>query len=67
MAANGPRDHYMRGRLDTSSNPPGVTPLPNQDSALVAALADADCLIINPANAPALPAGASVSILKLDF
>ena len=67
MAANGPRDHYMRGRLDSSVHPPRVTPLPNQDSALVAALSDADCLIVNPANTPALPAGASVSVLNFDF
>ena len=67
MAANGPRDHYMRGRLDSSVHPPRVTPLPNQDSALVAALSDADCLIVNPAHTPALPAGASVSVLNFDF
>lgn len=67
LAANGPRDHYMRGRLDTSTSPPRVTPLPNQDSALVAALADADCLIVIPANTPALSQGASVGVLALDF
>lgn len=67
LAANGPRDHYMRGRLDTSTSPPRVTPLPNQDSALVAALADADCLVVIPANTPAQPAGAEVQVLQLDF
>ena len=67
MTANGPRDHYMRGRLDTSVNPPRVTPLPNQDSALVAALSDADCLIVNPADTPALAEGAGVQVLLLDF
>ena len=67
LAANGPRDHYMRGRLDASTTPPRVTPLPNQDSALVGALAEADCLIVIAANTPALPEGASVSVLALDF
>jgi molybdopterin molybdotransferase len=67
MAVNGPRDHYMRGRLDVSTNPPRVTPLPNQDSALVAALADANCLIVVAANSPAQPEGASVTVLPLDF
>ncbi len=67
LGPNGPRDHYMRGRLDPSTSPPRVTPLPNQDSALVAALADADCLIVIPANAQALPAGAVVNIITLDF
>ncbi len=67
LAANGPRDHYMRGRLDTSASPPRVTPLPNQDSALVAALSNADCLIVIPANTPALDAGSGVQVLLLDF
>ena len=43
-----------------------VTPLPSQDSSLVAALARADCLIVRPPNAPALPRGARVRIVPLD-
>jgi molybdopterin molybdotransferase len=43
-----------------------VTPLPSQDSSLVAALDRADCLIVRPVDAPALPQGASVPILPLD-
>ena len=34
-----------------------VRPLPSQDSSLVAALARADCLIVRPPHAPALPRG----------
>lgn len=67
LGKNGPREHYMRAMLDSSVMPPRVTPLPDQDSALVAALARADCVAIIPANAPALPAGAAVSVLPLDF
>ena len=67
LPANGPRDHYMRASLDTSSVPPRVTPLPSQDSSLVSALAAAGCLIIVPANAPAHAEGARVSVLPLDF
>ena len=67
LSANGPRDHYMRATLDMSSTPPRVTALPNQDSALTTALAQADCLIVNPANGPALAAGAGVQVMLLDF
>jgi molybdopterin molybdotransferase len=42
-----------------------VTPLPDQDSSLVAAFAQANCLIIRPVNAPSLPAGAPVPIIPL--
>ena len=67
LAKNGPRDHYMRAVLDTSETPPRVTPLPDQDSALVAALAKANALLVIPANAAAQEAGARVSVLPLDF
>lgn len=67
LDGNGPRDHYMRAVLDTSTTPPRVTALPNQDSALTTALVAANCLIINPANTPALPAGHSVDVMALDF
>ena len=67
LAANGPREHYMRAlsawRQDGMRV---VTPLPSQDSSLVAALARADCLIVRPPNAPALPRGARVRIVPLD-
>ena len=67
LPANGPRDHYMRAKLDTSSSPPRVTPIANQDSALVSALAAADCLVLIKANAPAMAAGTSVDVMMLDF
>jgi molybdopterin molybdotransferase len=43
-----------------------VTPLPSQDSSLVAALARADCLVIRAPNAPWLAQGAFVRIMPLD-
>ena len=67
LAANGPREHYMRARSAWRQDGMRiVTPLPSQDSFLVAALARADCLIVRPPNAPALPEGASVRIVPLD-
>ncbi len=67
LAANGPRDHYMRATLDHTSARPRVTPMPSQDSSLVSAMAAADCLIVVPANAPAMPVGSAVDILRMDF
>jgi molybdopterin molybdotransferase len=68
LEANGPRDHYMRATLEAAgSSQPRVTPFENQDSALVSTLAAANCLIINPANAPAQAAGQPVTVMRLDF
>lgn len=61
LAANGPREHYMRG-LDAQG---GVTAFDRQDSALLTVLASADCLIIRPPNDPARRKGETVEILKI--
>ena len=44
-----------------------VTPVRSQDSSLLAPLAQADCLLVRPPNAPAVPAGGLVPILPLDL
>ena len=68
LEANGPRAHFMRASLGHDANGETVaTPLPNQDSSLMSALALADCLIVREAGATALPAGAPVDVLRLDF
>ncbi|MCB1520609.1 MAG: molybdopterin molybdotransferase MoeA [Hyphomicrobiaceae bacterium] len=68
LEANGPRTHYMRARsLSHDGAMRQVAPLPNQDSSLLTPLAAADCLIVRPARAPALPAGALVEVIDLDF
>lgn len=65
---NGPRQHYMRASFSTTDNgTPEVAAAPSQDSSLLALLAAADCLIVREPNAEALPAGAAVSVLKIDF
>jgi molybdopterin molybdotransferase len=43
-----------------------VTPFPVQDSALLRRLALADALVLRAPLAPALPAGAEVSVIRLD-
>lgn len=68
VEANGPRQHYMRATLDRQ--PDGrrlVRMARSQDSSLLAPLAAADALVVRPPGAPALPAGAEVPVLLLDF
>ncbi len=68
LGANGARAHYMRATIERSSDGSlRATPVASQDSSLMAPLAEADCLIIRPIGAAALPAGSSVPILWLNF
>lgn len=61
LRPTGARAEYLRGTIDGGS----VTPLAQQDSAALAALAAADALIVRPPNAPAAVAGDIVEILPL--
>ncbi len=66
LPANGERQHYLRAVSTWREDGTRVVrPLPSQDSSLVAALAKADCLIVQAPNAPAAPQGARVKILPL--
>jgi molybdopterin molybdotransferase len=68
LPVNDERADYLRARL--AIGPDGVpiaTPLPIQDSSLMAALAKADCLLIREPHAPALRAGNRCFIIKLGF
>lgn len=68
LEANGPRLHLMRAKLSLSSGGElTVATLSSQDSSLLSALADADCLIVRQPDAPAAEAGAMVEIQRLDF
>jgi molybdopterin molybdotransferase len=66
LEANGPRQHYMRATSDWTAGERRVTPLPDQDSSLMAGFARADCIIVRPPDAPALAKGARVPIVTLD-
>ena len=55
----------MRATLTKGPNGPVATPLPDQDSSLMAPLSAADCLLIRPPNAPAAEPGSPCVILKL--
>jgi molybdopterin molybdotransferase len=61
IAANGPREHYMRARL----GPEGLEPFDSQDSALLSLLAEADALLIRPPSDGPRAAGETVEYLPL--
>jgi molybdopterin molybdotransferase len=65
LPANDERADYLRATLSAGPNGLVATPLPAQDSSLMAALAGADCLVIRAPHAPAAPAGSPCVILKL--
>ena len=62
IAANGPRTHYMRARLGPDQT---ITPFTNQDSALLAMLADANALIVHPPHDDARRAGEQMRYIPL--
>lgn len=61
MAANGPREHYMRARLTDD----GIAPFDAQDSSLLTVLSQANALLIRPPKDNARHAGDTVSFLPL--
>ncbi len=61
VAANGPREHYMRARLTEA----GIKPFERQDSALLTVLADADALLVRPARDGARSAGETVEYVPI--
>jgi molybdopterin molybdotransferase len=67
LNTNGQRRHYM-----SAISRPGadgvteVTPLRDQHSSLIAPLAQADCLLVRPSNAPPIGPGSLVPILPFD-
>lgn len=66
LPKNGPRQSYLRAISTVSEDGiRHVQALPSQDSSLMAALAKANCLIVQAAGAAALPEGAHVKILAL--
>jgi len=63
VGANGPREHYMRARLDETIDGPRVTVFERQDSALLHVLQAANCLAIRPPRAKAAAAGDPVTVV----
>ncbi|SDK13969.1 gephyrin-like molybdotransferase Glp [Aliiruegeria lutimaris] len=61
VAANGPREHYMRAKVKDGI----VTAFERQDSALLTILADANALLVRPAEDGPRQAGEEVEIVPL--
>ncbi len=64
--ANDARADHLRASLGREGGVTRVTPFERQDSAMLRRLAEADALILRPPHAPALAAGATVEIIRLD-
>lgn len=62
LPANGPRTHYMRAALGPDDS---IRPLPDQDSALLSVLAQADALLIHPPHDAAKTAGTEIRYIPL--
>jgi molybdopterin molybdotransferase len=65
LKKNDEREDYLRATLTHGPDRLIATPVPDQDSSLMAPLAKADCLLIRPAYAQKAPAGSRCVILKL--
>ncbi len=67
VKANDHRADHLRATVTTDARGRVVvTPFPVQDSALLRRLALADALVLRAPHAPALPAGAEVTVIRLD-
>jgi molybdopterin molybdotransferase len=67
LKANDHRADHLRSTITADSQGRVVaTSFPVQDSAMLRRLAHADALILRAPNAPALPQGAEISIIRLD-
>lgn len=65
LAPNGPRQHYMRARIDRSAGRLCIHPYAQQDSALLRLLSEAEALLVRPPDDPARKAGEMVGYLPL--
>jgi molybdopterin molybdotransferase len=65
LGPNGPRAHYMRGRVELGEAGWACTPFTRQDSSLLTVLADANALVHRPPRDPVRMAGDSVEFIWL--
>ena len=65
MRPEGPRQHYLRARLDWSGIMPVITPFDDQDSARLSLMAQADALLIRPPHDPARQADEIMEYIPL--
>lgn len=65
IAANGPREHWMRAKLGHADGLVTVQPYRDQDSSLISVFSVSDALLRRAADAPAARAGAVVEVFPL--
>ncbi|MFN3262456.1 MAG: gephyrin-like molybdotransferase Glp [Pikeienuella sp.] len=65
LGPNGPREHYMRARLEEDGRGPVVFPFPNQDSSLLSVLAAANALAVIPPGVGAMAPGEEIDVIRL--
>jgi len=67
IEANGPREHYMRATVNLAADGKMRCKMAeDQDSSLIATLAQANALVVRPPHAPAVKAGCAVDYISLD-
>jgi molybdopterin molybdotransferase len=66
LAANGPRQHYMRAEIMRGNDLPSITPFPRQDSSLLTVLSQANALLIRPPHDGPRRTGEVVRYIPLD-
>ena len=66
LPSNGPREHWMRAKLENRLGMTVAIPFRDQDSSLISVFAQADALICQPAQSGGLEAGSLVTILRLN-
>jgi len=66
LGKNGPREHYMRSRVEARDGVLICTPFDSQDSSRLALLSDSNALAIRPINAPSAKAGDPVQVMMLE-
>lgn len=67
LEKNSHRQHYMRAEVTAGPGGLVATPARSQDSSLLSPLASANAFVVRAPHAPAVPAGAAVDIMRLDF
>jgi molybdopterin molybdotransferase len=67
LPANDERADYLRATLRDGPDGPIAMPFPTQDSSMMAPLAEANCLLIRDAHAPAAKAGSGCWVVELSL
>ncbi|MDP5307054.1 molybdopterin molybdotransferase MoeA [Paracoccus spongiarum] len=66
LPAEGPRQHYLRATLEQGPDLPLLRTFPDQDSARLSLMAEADALLVRPAGDPPRQEGDVIDFLPLD-